>query len=74
MDYSDPLKVQLQMTKNSSAFDSICATFNQCSVAGALAKLDTSHALVAAVGSYVTTPGEGRCAYDNLAGEIYAVA
>jgi len=72
LDYSDPLKVQLTMSKNSNPFAAICQTFNQCSTAGALEQLAPSHELAAAVASYVTTDESGRRAYDNLSGEIYA--
>jgi len=75
LDYtSDPLKVQLHMKRNNALFGDYCATYNQCSVAGALDGLEQNpaHPLVAAFIDAGLTPQQIRDGYDNLSGEIYA--
>ena len=72
LDYADPNKVDLKMTRNATSFASVAQTANQRATASGVSSLPTGNAVYGAV---VQQDAEGaRAAFDALSGEAHASA
>jgi outer membrane autotransporter protein len=72
LDYADPNRVNLELTRNGTSFQSVAVTANQRATAGGLAGLPPDNSVVLAV--VQQSAGGAQQAFDALSGEAHASA